>query len=58
MLKINFLRDVEDYTKWENGHITKCTRKLYINFDVQNNSGDYVLDNDDFQMFFVKILSI
>lgn len=58
MLKINFLRDVEDYTKWENGHITKCTRKLYVNFDVQNNSGDYVLDNDDFQMFFVKILSI
>lgn len=58
MLKINFLRDVEDYTKWENGHITKCTRKLYINFDVQNNAGDLILDNDDFQTFFVNILSI
>ena len=58
MLKINFLRDVENHIKWENGHITKCTRKLYINFSVQNNSGEFVLSNDLFEDFYNNILSI
>lgn len=56
MLKINFLRDVEtDYAKWQNGYITKCTRKLYINFGIQNDYGEYVLDNDNFSDFFKTI---
>ena len=51
MLKINFLRDVEDYTKWQNGYITKCTRKLYVNFNTSNDSGEFILDNDNFKEF-------
>ena len=56
MLKINFLRDVEtDYAKWQNGHITKCTRKLYVNFQIQNNDGKYILEDDDFIKFYNSI---
>lgn len=55
MLKINFVRDVEDYTKWKNGYITKCTRKLYINFGVDRNEGEYVLADDNFIKFFAEI---
>lgn len=57
MLKINFVRDVNDnYAKWENGHITKCTRKLYINFGLGNKDGEYVLRDDDFESFYDTIL--
>lgn len=56
MLKINFVRDVEDYIKWKNGYIIKCTRKLYINFGVDNNSGEYKLEDDDFVKFFSQIV--
>ena len=57
MLNINFLRDVDiDYSKWQNGYITKCTRKLYVNFAVQNDSGEYVLDDDDFVSFYNHLI--
>lgn len=55
MLKINFVRDMEDYTKWQNGHITKCTRKLYVNFGVDKNEGEYLLDDDNFVRLFDTI---
>jgi hypothetical protein len=55
MLKINFIRDEEDYIKWQNGHITKCTRKLYVNFDVSNREGEYVLFDNNFQKLYDNI---
>ena len=56
MLKINFVRDVEDnYAKWENGHITRCTRKLYINFGLDDADGEYVLKDDNFEDFYRSI---
>lgn len=55
MLKINFIRDVEDYVKWKNGYITKCTRKLYVNFGLDNNEGEYILSDDNFIKFFSEI---
>lgn len=55
MLKINFIRDEEDYIKWKNGYITKCTRKLYVNFDVLNNEGSYVLYKNNFKDFYLSI---
>lgn len=57
MLAINFVRDVNDnYAKWENGHITKCTRKLYINFGLDSKSGEYILKDDDFKTFYDTIV--
>ena len=56
MLKINFVRDVEDYVKWKNGYITKCTRKLYVNFGLNNTESDYVLQDDNFIKFYSNII--
>lgn len=56
MLKINFVRDVEDYVKWKNGYITKCTRKLYVNFGLTNIESDYILRDDNFIKFYSNII--
>lgn len=56
MLKINFVRDVEDYVKWKNGYITKCTRKLYVNFGLTNTESDYILRDDNFIKFYSNII--
>lgn len=56
MLKINFVRDVEDYVKWKNGYITKCTRKLYVNFGLTNTESDYILRDDNFIKFYSNVI--
>ena len=54
LLEIRYVEDLEEIQKWKD-YIQKYTRKLRINYSLNNNNPDYVLKDNNFMKFYGEI---
>ncbi|WP_459591964.1 hypothetical protein, partial [Enterobacter asburiae] len=54
LLEVGYVEDLEEIQKWKD-YIQKYTRKLRINYKLDNNNPDYILRDNNFMKFYGEI---